>query len=177
MKLSHPASRRNSFAGMPPKVKINSIPISPPAIPMRPKIIPTPIMTVNSNQIMTMTSNKAYQHSTQTQDQTVHAQRVILQKHNSVPDQMLYNAQEMSPTRTVVMQGRASDTRLSVRKRAHNSSSSKDCNGSYIVQQTPPPIKPRMRNQNESNGNNIQTQQQQQNVFMPIVANNNNKVR
>lgn len=162
MKLSHPPSRRNSFAGLPPKIKTNHIPLSPPAIPMRPKIIPTPIMTVNPNSLVA----KSYQ---PTQDQTVHAQRVILQKH-SISDQMMYNSQVLSTPRSSPMlqqqhqQIRASDSRVSVRKRAHNSSS-KDC---YIVQQTPPPLKPRMRNQNESN---IQTQQ---NVFMPIA---NNKVR
>lgn len=161
-------SRRNSFAGqggLPPKIKTNSIPLSPPAIPMRPKIVPTPIMTV-----------KSYQQPTQ--DQTVHAQRVILQKQTSEPAP--YGNKDLSPSSPPrLMQGRVSDTRLSVRKRAHNSSTSKDCiayNNSALtaVQQTPPPLKPRMRNQNESA---FQTAAQQ-NVFTPItIATNNNKVR
>lgn len=148
-------SRRNSFAGQtssPPKIKTNNIPLSPPAIPMRPKIVPTPIMTI-----------KNYQ-----QDQTVHAQRVILQKQTSEPAS--YGHKDLSPSQ---MQGRVSDTRLSVRKRAHNSTTSKDCfnSSALTVQQTPPPLKPRMRNQNES-------ATAQQNVFTPItIAANNNKVR
>jgi hypothetical protein len=113
-----------------------------------------------------------------TQDQTVHAQRVILQKQTSEP--AAYGHKDLSPTSPPrLMQGRISDSRLSVRKRAHNSSTSKDCigynNSALTVQQTPPPLKPRMRNQNESV---IQTAAQQQNVFTPItIAANNNKVR
>lgn len=160
-------SRRNSFAGQgssPPKIKTNSIPLSPPAIPMRPKIVPTPIMTIRNYQ------------QQPTQDQTVHAQRVILQKQTSEPAAP-YGNKDLSPSSPPhSMQGRVSDSRLSVRKRAHNSSTSKDCigynNSAVPVQQTPPPLKPRMRNQNESV---IQTAAQQQNVFTPIAA--NNKVR
>lgn len=158
-------SRRNSFAGQgssPPKIKTNSIPLSPPAIPMRPKIVPTPIMTIRN-----------YQQHQPTQDQTVHAQRVILQKQTSEPAS--YGHKDLSPPR--LMQGRVSDTRLSVRKRAHNSSTSKDCSGynnsALTVQQTPPPLKPRMRNQNES----VIAAAQQQNVFTPITITANNKVR
>jgi protein Shroom len=148
----NPASRRNSFAGqstnLQSKVKANNIPISPPAIPMRPKIVPTPIMTVNPVKNICQMP----------QEQTVHAQRVILPKSD---DQQPQQTSPRTPS------GRASDSRVSVRKRAHNS---KDCIGYVSAQQqmTPPPLKPRMRNQNE-----ISTQPQQQNVFTPIV----NKVR
>jgi hypothetical protein len=184
---SYPPSRRNSFAGQgsqPTKIKTNNIPLSPPAIPMRPKIVPTPIMTINP------LLGKNYQ-QLPTQDQTVHAQRVILQKQISetvVP----YGHKDLSsssPPRLI--QGRISDSRLSVRKRAHNSSTSKDCNGynnsttaaaaaaTVPIQhlQTPPPLKPRMRNQDVESV--IQaTAAAQQNVFTPIaVAVNNNKVR
>lgn len=180
IKMNHPPSRRNSFAGQgssPPKMKSNHIPLSPPAIPMRPKISPTPIMTINSM------LNKNYQ-QLPTQDQTVHAQRVILQKQTSESAvTAIYGRKDLSsssPPR--LLQGRISDSRLSVRKRAHNSSTSKDCigyNNSAAIQQhhqTPPPLKPRMRNQSES------VIQAQQNVFTPIaiaaaVAANNNKVR
>lgn len=140
----NPASRRNSFAGQSTnqqtKVKVNNIPLSPPAIPMRPKIIPTPIMTVNPVKNICQMP----------QEQTVHAQRVIVDERQQ---------QQPSPARSV------SDSRVSVRKRAHNS---KDCIGYIPAQQqtTPPPLKPRMRNQIESNGNST-------NVFTPIV----NKVR
>jgi protein Shroom len=151
----NPASRRNSFAGqstnLHSKVKANNIPISPPAIPMRPKIVLTPIMTVNPVKNICQMP----------QEQTVHAQRVILPK----SDDQQHHQQQLSPRTTP--SGRASDSRVSVRKRAHNS---KDCIGYIPAQQqmTPPPLKPRMRNQNE-----ISTQPQQQNVFTPIV----NKVR
>jgi hypothetical protein len=138
----NPASRRNSFAGQSTnaqaKVKVNSIPLSPPAIPMRPKIIPTPIMTVNSVKNMCQMP----------QEQTVHAQRVIVPKSSD------------DPTRRSA----------SVRKRAHNS---KDCIGYTPAAQqlsTPPPLKPRMRNQNEIANNGPAPAQ---NVFTPIV----NKVR
>lgn len=150
----NPASRRNSFAGQShngqAKVKVNHIPLSPPAIPMRPKIVPTPIMTVNPVKNICQMP----------QEQTVHAQRVIVPK----PDELLQQ-QQMSPTRSV--SGRATDGRVSVRKRAHNS---KDCIGYTPAQQlsTPPPLKPRMRNQNEISNNTPS-----QNVFTPIV----NKVR
>lgn len=149
---SNSASRRNSFAGqstnLQSKVKVNNIPISPPAIPMRPKIVPTPIMTVNPVKNICQMP----------QEQTVHAQRVIVPKSD---EQKQQQQQPMSPR---THSGRVSDSRVSVRKRAHNS---KDCIGYIPAQQqmTPPPLKPRMRNQNE-----ISTQQ---NVFTPIV----NKVR
>jgi protein Shroom len=154
MKLN-PASRRNSFAGqstnLQSKVKANNIPISPPAIPMRPKIVPTPIMTVNPVKNICQMA----------QEQTVHAQRVI------VPNSDDQQQQQQTSPRTP--SGRVSDSRVSMRKRAHNS---KDCIGYIPAQQlmTPPPLKPRMRNQNEIG---TQPQQQQQNVFTPIV----NKVR
>lgn len=184
-KISYPPSRRNSFAGQgsqPTKIKTNNIPLSPPAIPMRPKIVPTPIMTINP-----LLGTKNYQQLSATQDQTVHAQRVILQKQISetaVP--YGHNKDLSSPSPPRLMQGRISDSRLSVRKRAHNSSTSKDCNGynnsttaAAPIQhlQTPPPLKPRMRNQDVESV--IQaTAAAQQNVFTPIaVAVNNNKVR
>lgn len=177
IKMNHPPSRRNSFAGQgssPPKMKSNNIPLSPPAIPMRPKISPTPIMTINSM------LSKNYQ-QLPTQDQTVHAQRVILQKQTSESAvTATYGHKDLylssSPPR--LLQGRISDSRLSVRKRAHNSSTSKDCigyNNSAAIQhhQTPPPLKPRMRNQSVES-----VIQAQQNVFTPIAAAaNNNKVR
>lgn len=149
------AIRRNSFAGQcnpPVKVKANNIPVSPPAIPMRPKIIPTPIMTVNPVKNICQMP----------QEQTVHAQRIIVPKPD---DQHPLSFQQISPRAVDVaadVSNRASDTRVSVRKRAHNS---KDCIAYVQAQQlhTPPPLKPRMRNQNESN--NIQTH----NVFTPIV--------
>jgi protein Shroom len=155
----NPASRRNSFAGQSTshqtKAKVNNIPLSPPAIPMRPKIVPTPIMTVNPVKNICQMP----------QEQTVHAQRVIVPKSD---ENIHFNSQQSSPT-TRTVSGRTSDSRVSVRKRAHNS---KDCIG-YIpaAQQlsTPPPLKPRMRNQNEINGNTTPPQ----NVFTPIV----NKVR
>lgn len=185
-KMSHPPSRRNSFAGQgssPPKIKSNSIPLSPPAIPMRPKIVPTPIMTINPTML-----TKNYQ-QLPTQDQTVHAQRVILQKQSSEPVPTItatpYGHKDLSsssPPRLI--QGRVSDTRLSVRKRAHNSSTSKDCIGynnsaAAAIQhhQTPPPLKPRMRNQSVES---VIQATAQQNVFTPIAiaaATNNNKVR
>lgn len=145
---NNPTSRRNSFAGQSSvaqaKAKSNNIPLSPPAIPMRPKIIPTPIMTINTVKNICQMP----------QEQTVHAQRVIVPKADD---------QQTSPR---TPSGRASDTRLSVRKRAHNS---KDCIGYIPAQQqsTPPPLKPRMRNQNETSNT------PPQNVFTPIV----NKVR
>lgn len=148
---SNSASRRNSFAGqstnLQSKVKVNNIPISPPAIPMRPKIVPTPIMTVNPVKNICQMP----------QEQTVHAQRVIVPK----SDEQKQQQQPMSPR---TPSGRASDSRVLARKRAHNS---KDCIGYIPAQQqmTPPPLKPRMRNQNEISA--------QQNVFTPIV----NKVR
>jgi protein Shroom len=149
MKALQTPSRRNSFAGQSnyhqTKVKTNNIPISPPAIPMRPKIIPTPIMTINS-----------VHHP---QDHTHHAQRVILQK--QISESHATNAQQLSPR---LIQGRVSDSRLSVRKRAHNSSATY---ASVQQQQTPPPLKPRMRNQIESNV--------QQNTFTQIAS--SNKVR
>lgn len=154
--LKHnPTSRRNSFAGQSTnaqaKVKVNSIPLSPPAIPMRPKISPTPIMTVNSVKNLCQMP----------QEQTVHAQRIIVAK----ADDQIHPGQTRTPS------GRVSESRVSVRKRAHNS---KDCIGYTPAQQqmTPPPLKPRMRNQNEitinGHGNAME-----QNVFTPIV----NKVR
>jgi protein Shroom len=160
----NPASRRNSFAGQsnsPVKVKAN--PLSPPAIPMRPKIISTPIMTVNPVRNICQMP----------QEQTVHAQRIIVPK----PDDQLgaqQHQQQMSPRVALDVTNHASDnSRVSVRKRAHNS---KDCIAYVPAQQqqqqqlhTPPPLKPRMRNQNESN--NLS---QPQNGFMPIV---NSKVR
>lgn len=154
MKLN-PASRRNSFAGqsttVQAKVKVNSIPISPPAIPMRPRISPNPIMTVNSVKNLCQMP----------QEQTVHAQRVIVPK---CDEQMPFSQQQQPSPRTP--SGRVSESRVSVRKRAHNS---KDCIGYIPAQQqtTPPPLKPRMRNQNEItiNGNTPQ-----QNVFTPIVT-------
>jgi hypothetical protein len=185
-KISYPPSRRNSFAGQgsqPTKIKTNNIPLSPPAIPMRPKIVPTPIMTINP------LLGKNYQ-QLPTQDQTVHAQRVILQKQISetaVPYGHHHkDLSSSSPPRLI--QGRISDSRLSVRKRAHNSSTSKDCNGynnsttaataaAAPIQhlQTPPPLKPRMRNQDVES---VIQATAQQNVFTPIaVAVNNNKVR
>lgn len=147
------ASRRNSFAGqssnVQTKAKSNNIPLSPPAIPMRPKIIPTPIMTINTVKNICQMP----------QEQTVHAQRVIVPK----ADDQTQVSQQTSPR---TPSGRASDSRLSVRKRAHNS---KDCIGYIPAQQqsTPPPLKPRMRNQNETSNTPLQ------NVFTPIV----NKVR
>ena len=155
MRMNHQPSRRNSFAGqgsLPPKVIKNvNIHLSPPAIPMRPKIVPTPIMTIN-------TKPTIYQ---PTQDHTVLAQRAVVQKQCS-NEQITFNhheLQDMTPPR--VVPNRLPDQRISIRKRAHNSSP-KDCIG-YSV--TPPPLKPRMRNQNESN---TQTQ-------LNVV--NNNKVR
>lgn len=160
----NPTSRRNSFAGQSSsqqtKVKANNIPLSPPAIPMRPKIVPTPIMTVN------LVKNICQM----PQEQTVHAQRVIVPKSD---DHLQFNGtqqpQQMSPPHSA--SGRASDSRVSVRKRAHNS---KDCIGYTPAQQqsTPPPLKPRMRNQNEISNNNGHSSPSQ-NVFTPIV----NKVR
>lgn len=152
------ASRRNSFAGqstnVQTKVKVNNIPLSPPAIPMRPKIIPTPIMTVNTVKNLCQMP----------QEQTVHAQRVIVPKSD---DQNQVNLQQQQQTSPRTPSGRASDSRVSVRKRAHNS---KDCIGYIAAQQqtTPPPLKPRMRNQNE-----ISNTSALNNVFTPIV----NKVR
>lgn len=160
------ASRRNSFAGqssnLQSKAKANNIPISPPAIPMRPQIVPTPIMTVNPVKNICQMP----------QEQTVHAQRVIVpksdekyqQQQQQAQQQQNHQQQQPSPR---TPSGRVSDSRVSVRKRAHNS---KDCIGYIPAQQqmTPPPLKPRMRNQNE-----ISSQPQQQNVFTPIV----NKVR
>lgn len=160
----NPASRRNSFAGQSTnqqtqtKVKANNMPISPPAIPMRPKIVPTPIMTVNPVKNICQMP----------QEQTVHAQRVIVPKSDEL---IPFNQQQqMSPTRSVT--GRATDGRISVRKRAHNS---KDCIGYTPAQQlsTPPPLKPRMRNQNEISSANNNGHTPSQNVFTPIV----NKVR
>ncbi|CRK97931.1 CLUMA_CG011304, isoform A [Clunio marinus] len=151
-------SRRNSFAGQSnntTRVKVNNIPLSPPAIPMRPKIVPTPIMTVNPVKNICQMP----------QELTVHAQRVIVPKSD---ENISFNQQQTTSTPKVAV-GRASDSRVSVRKRAHNS---KDFIGYIPAQQqsTPPPLKPRMRNQNEiSNGNNTSAQ----NVFTPIV----NKVR
>jgi len=136
------ASRRNSFAGqstsVQAKAKVNHIPLSPPAIPMRPKIVPTPIMTVNSVKSLCQMPL----------EQTVHAQRVIVEQ----------NGQPASPR---TPSGRTSDSRVSVRKRAHNA---KDCIGYQPAQQlsTPPPLKPRMRNQNEL--------APAQNVFTPIAS-------
>jgi protein Shroom len=151
------ASRRNSFAGQSTnvKVKTNKLPLSPPAIPMRPKIVPTPIMTVNSVKNLCQMP----------QEQTVHAQRVIVPKSGDDQNQL---TQQTSTPRTP--SSRVSDSRVSVRKRAHNS---KDCIGYIPVQQqtTPPPLKPRMRNQIESPSNNGHTPAQ--NVYTPIV----NKVR
>jgi hypothetical protein len=146
---SSKCNRRNSFAGQSSKVKVNSIPLSPPAIPMRPKIVPTPLMTVSPLKNVCQMP----------QEQTVHAQRVILP---NADDQQ--QALKLSTSRASESQ------RLSVRKRAHNS---KDCIGYVQKQQQvpPPPLKPRMRNQNEIN--NKTPSQQQNNVFMPIV----NKVR
>lgn len=162
VKLLNQASRRNSFAGqstnVQAKVKVNHIPLSPPAIPMRPKIVPTPIMTVNSVKNLCQMP----------QEQTVHAQRVIVPKSD---DQMSFNQQQQQQQQISprTPSGRVSESRVSVRKRAHNS---KDCIGYIPAQQqtTPPPLKPRMRNQNEItiNGNTPS-----QNVFTPIV----NKVR
>lgn len=147
------ASRRNSFAGqssnVQTKVKSNNIPLSPPAIPMRPKIVPTPIMTINTVKNICQMP----------QEQTVHAQRVIVPKADD-QTQVKQQQQQASPCTPT---GRASDTRLSVRKRAHNS---KDCIGYIPAQQqsTPPPLKPRMRNQNETSNT------PPQNVFTPIVS-------
>lgn len=154
---SNPASRRNSFAGqstnVQTKAKVNNIPLSPPAIPMRPKIVPTPIMTVNSVKNICQMP----------QEQTVHAQRVIVPKSD---DHTPVNQQQPQQTSPRTPTGRTSDSRVSVRKRAHNS---KDCIGYIPAQQqtTPPPLKPRMRNQNEIGNTPAQ------NVFTPIV----NKVR
>lgn len=134
-------------------------------------------MTINSM------LSKNYQ-QLPTQDQTVHAQRVILQKQTSESAvTTTYGHKDLylsssSPPR--LLQGRISDSRLSVRKRAHNSSTSKDCigyNNSAAIQhhQTPPPLKPRMRNQSVES-----VIQAQQNVFTPIAiaaAAANNKVR
>ncbi|CAG9803939.1 unnamed protein product [Chironomus riparius] len=154
MRMNHQPSRRNSFAGqgsLPPKVIKNvNIHLSPPAIPMRPKIVPTPIMTIN-------TKPTIYQ---PTQDHTVLAQRAVVQKQCS-NEQITFNHHEQDMTPPRVAPNRLPDQRISIRKRAHNSSP-KDCIG-YSV--TPPPLKPRMRNQNESN---TQTQ-------LNVV--NNNKVR
>jgi hypothetical protein len=150
-------NRRNSFAGQSSKVKVNSIPLSPPAIPMRPKIVPTPLMTVSPIKNVCQMP----------QEQTVHAQRVIL------PNSDDHHLQQVSLKSSKHSTNRASDSqRLSVRKRAHNS---KDCIGYVQKQQQvpPPPLKPRMRNQNEINNKTPSQQQQQNNVFMPIV----NKVR
>lgn len=165
---TNPASRRNSFAGQSSKVKVNSIPLSPPAIPMRPKIIPTPLMTVNPIQNVCQMP----------QEQTVHAQRVILP--NNSDDQLAQASSRLSTSRGGVsesqLQQQQQQQRLSVRKRAHNS---KDCIGGNFAGQKqqqqvpPPPLKPRMRNQNEINSKTPSQQQQQNNVFMPIV----NKVR
>lgn len=155
---TNPASRRNSFAGqssnVQTKAKSNNIPLSPPAIPMRPKIVPTPIMTINTVKNICQMP----------QEQTVHAQRVIVPKADDHTTQQVNLQQQPTSPRTP--SGRASDTRLSVRKRAHNS---KDCIGYIPAQQqsTPPPLKPRMRNQNETSNT------PPQNIFTPIV----NKVR
>lgn len=139
-KINHPPSRRNSFAGqgnLPPKVIKNmNIHLSPPAIPMRPKIIPTPIMTINNN---SATYHLTHDHNIQTTQTKVQKQ--------CSSERIAFSIQEPESTPPHSVYNRSSDQRISVRKRAHNSSS-KDC---ISYTQTPPPLKPRMRNQNESN--------------------------
>ncbi len=131
---------------------------------MRPKIVPTPIKTINPMLA------KNYQQKP-THDQNVHAQRVVINKQMSEP----YGLKEMPlSSQRMQVQDRVSDTRLSVRKRAHNSKDFIGYNTSATAMQTPPPLKPRMRNQNESSIR--MTAQQQQNVFTPIpIASNDNK--
>lgn len=136
MKVNYPPSRRNSFAGqgsLSPKVIKNiNAHLSPPAVPMRPKIIPTPIMTLNSKPVTYQLPN-------------VQKQQVFNEK-QCLTEQATFNhhkQQDFTPPR--VTSSRSSDQRISIRKRAHNSLA-KDCIG---YTQTPPPLKPRMHNQNE----------------------------
>lgn len=153
------ASRRNSFAGqssnLQAKVKANGIAVSPPAVPIRPRIVPTPIMTVNTVKNICQMP----------QEQTVHAQRVIvpISDYQNMHDHHQKHPSSNSPS------GRVSDSRVLLRKRAH---SSNDSIGYTPAQQqaTPPPLKPRMRNQKEINSNDNTPSQ---NVLTPI----NNKVR
>ncbi|KAG5682115.1 hypothetical protein PVAND_011494 [Polypedilum vanderplanki] len=128
-KFGNSPSRRNSFAGqssLPSKVKSSNMPLSPPVVPMRPKITPTPIMTINSNSL----ANKIHQH-------THSAQRAIVVKHTAsdvkIQNQIPQQQQQTSP-----------DVRLIARKRTHNSSNAN-------MQRTPPPLKPRLRLPNSPN--------------------------
>lgn len=134
-KGNHQANRRNSFAGQSSLSTKNTLNhskyIPPPAIPMRPKIVPTPIMTIQSN-----TPNL------KVQDHIVwHAQRANVQQ--------FFSNQAVNPTEHKVYLKQinsSSDKRITVRKRAHNSSP-KDFVG---YSQTPPPLKPRMRIYNQN---------------------------
>lgn len=155
MRMNYAPSRRNSFAGqssLTPKAIINlNKHLSPPAIPMRPNIVPTPIMTISQKPSPYL---KIQEHTAQACRAFVHQQ--------STNEQLVPNYHEPpEETPPQLAPSCSSDQRVSVRKRAHNSSP-KDCIG---YAQTPPPLKPRMRNQNESNT------QAQLNVV------NNNKVR
>lgn len=139
----NPTSRRNSFAG-----QSNNTPLfhrttdreagnPPPTLPIRPQIITSQIITSTSasNPIQlqrrpssSMSSVKSS--SQMAQGQTVHAQRVLIAKTEPV---------QPAP-RTAV--ARLSDSRLSLRKRTHNSKE-------LIINKNPvppPPLKPRMRN-------------------------------
>jgi hypothetical protein len=123
-KFCNSPSRRNSFAGqssLPSKMKSGNMPLSPPVVPMRPKITPTPIMTISSNSLI----NKIHQH-------THSAQRAIVVKHTgSEVKNQIHQQQPQQQT--------SPDVRLMARKRAHNSSN-------VNVQRTPPPpLKPRLR--------------------------------
>lgn len=152
------ANRRNSFAGqssnVQAKVKANGIAVSPPAVPIRPRIVPTPIMTVNTVKNICQMP----------QEQTVHAQRVIV----PISDYQNMHDHQKHPSNNSPS-ARASESRVLLRKRAH---SSNDSLGYTPVQQqaTPPPLQPRMRNQKEISSNENTPSQ---NILTPI----NSKVR
>lgn len=151
----NPASRRNSFAGqsnVPPHV--NNM---PPAIPMRPKLTPNPIMTVSMHEGLHRRPSSGMDIVKNVcqmpQEQTVHAQRIMVVPQHQPP------RQQASP-QTATTRNATTDSRVSQRKRTHNS---KDCT-IYATPIQPPPLKPRMRNQNEhtmATGNN---------VFAPITT-------
>lgn len=109
-KLNLSTSRRNSFAGQSSySSKSKNCGVTPPAVPMRPKIVPTPIMTINS-------LNKDHHKLSQTSEQPREQSSTLFQ-------QQQYN----SP-----------DSRIVVTKRVHNSMS-KDNLKSENPKPTPPP--------------------------------------